>query len=559
MTSSLTTGERTAQLPSDRPPEISPLARVAAGLPPIDVESPLLYTTAADAMRDEEVERTRLFIRMGWLLSLAAMATIPFINAPRAMSITFVIGMLVGMLVSYGYHQAFADPARYTERALVTLSVVCVINGHLGVLYYGAYTAAPLMVMVGIHFVARTEAERVARWIFASALVCYSAISIAIISGAIADPGVFASDRPMDRATLVTATVFVLGAFGLAYYTARLFRLASLAAIEDLQRATRLTSQRDALMDELRAELERALRVGGPGRYTDQVVGELRLGNVLGRGAMGEVYEAVHVTTGEPAAVKLLRRELLADPTQVARFLREARAAGSLASPHVVRVLDAGAPDAPLPYLAMELLRGHTLAAALRTEPRLPTADVLELCRDVGRALDAASAAGIVHRDLKPQNLFRHADGAWKLLDFGIAALADDTGTLTHGEVVGTPHYMAPEQAQGKRVDVRADLYALAAIVYRCLTGRHPFNAADTPSLLYAVVHRSPVRPGELAELPADVDRWCAIAMAKVPGARFASGEELTRTLAAALAGALAPELRRQAAALIRTHPWEGA
>jgi len=299
--------------------------------------------------------------------------------------------------------------------------------------------------------------------------------------------------------------------------------------------------------------------VGGPGRYTDQVVGPYRLGNVLGRGAMGEVYDAVHTETEEPAAVKLLRRELLADRTQVARFLREARAAGALDSPHVVRVLDASPPDAALPYLAMERLRGHTLAETLRSEAYVQHAQVLEVCRHVGRALDAVNAVGIVHRDLKPQNVFRAADGAWRLLDFGIATFADDSGTLTHGEVVGTPHYMAPEQAQGKRVDIRADLFALAAIAYRCLAGRHPFNATDTPSLLYAVVHRMPPRPGELTELPDDVDRWFAIALAKDPDARFPTGEALTTALAAALAGDLDPELRRRAAGLLAKQPWEGA
>jgi len=561
MSDSLGTGERTAQIPSDRPPEISPLARVAAGKPAavFDRDSSLLYTTAADAMRDEEVERTRTFIRMGWLLSVAAMGTIPFVDAPRAMALVFVIGMLFGMVVSYGYHRAFADPRKYTERSLLTLAVICVINGHIGVLFYGAYTAAPLMVMVGIHFVARTEAERVARWIFASALACYTAIAVAIISGAIEDPGVFASDLPPDRATMLTATVFILGTFWLAYYTARMFRLASLAAIEDLQRATRLTSQRDALMDELRAELERAQRVGGPGRYTDQVVGAYRLGNVLGRGAMGEVYEAVHTETDAPAAVKLLRRELLTDRTQVARFLREARAVGALDSPHVVRVLDTSPPDAPVPYLVMERLRGHTLAETLRSEGHLPAARVIEVCRHVGRALDAANEVGIVHRDLKPQNVFLAGDGAWRLLDFGIATFAENSGTLTHGEVVGTPHYMAPEQAQGKRVDRRADLFALAAIAYRCIAGRHPFDASDTPSLLYAVVHRMPARPGELADVPEDVDRWFALALAKDPGARFPTGAALADALADAFAGTLAADLRRRAAALIAKQPWEGA
>jgi tRNA A-37 threonylcarbamoyl transferase component Bud32 len=461
------------------------------------------------------------------------------------------------MIVSFGYHRAFADPARYTERSLSVLAVICMINGHLGVLFYGAYTAAALMVVVGIHFVARTEAQRVAWLILCSALACYTAISLAIISGLIEDPGVFASDREIDRATLITATVFVLGAYALAYYTARVFRFASLASIDELQHATHLTSQREALMDELRADLERALRVGGPGRYTEQTLGRFRLGVVLGRGAMGEVYDAIDLETQQEAAVKLLRREQLADPIQVARFLREARAGGALASPHVVRVLEASAGEAGLPYLAMERLHGHTLSELFRHEPKLSDEATLELCRHAASGIDAAAAAQVVHRDLKPQNLFRTDDGVWKILDFGIATLAGDSGTLTQGDAIGTPNYMAPEQAQGKRVDHRADVYALAAIIYRCLTGRHPFNAPDTPSLLYAVVHRMPLRPGALAELHADVDRWCALAMAKAPEDRLASGAAVVAALEAAFAGTLDPKLRRRADALIKKHPWE--
>jgi serine/threonine-protein kinase len=116
---------------------------------------------------------------------------------------------------------------------------------------------------------------------------------------------------------------------------------------------------------------------------------------------------------------------------------------------------------------------------------------------------------------------------------------------------------MPPEQARGERVDHRADLYALATIAYRCLTGRYPFTAADTPTLLYAVVHRMPARPSALAELPADVDRWCAIAMAKSPEARFSGGHEQAYALGAAIEGSLDPVLRRRADALIRKQPWE--
>jgi serine/threonine-protein kinase len=429
------------------------------------------------------------------------------------------------------------------------------INGHIGVLYYGPYSAAPLIVVVGIHFVARTEAERIARWIVVCAMIAYAALSTVIIAGIIDDPGVFASDRAVDRASLVVATVFVLGTYALAHYMARVFRVASLASIEDLQVATRLASHRQALMDELRADLERALRIGGPGRYTDHVVGAYRLGVVIGRGATGEIYEGVS-DAGDVAAIKLLRRELVVDATHVARFLREARASGALDTPHVVRVVAASNADDALPYIAMERLHGQTLADVLRGAPRLAGPAVLELCRHAAIGIDAAAAAGIVHRDLKPQNLFRCDDGVWKILDFGVASLADDSGVLTQGGVVGTPHYMAPEQAQGHRVDTRADVYALGAIATRCLTGRYPFSAADTPALLYAVVHAMPARPGALAELDVDVDRWCAIALAKSPDDRFPTAVALADALAAALGGKLDPALRDRADALIASRPW---
>jgi serine/threonine-protein kinase len=555
----LPSGEVTALLPRDEVPVVAPLARVLAPAPsgaaaptPGRQAAVPAPGTAADAMRVEEIERTRLFIRMGWLLSVVAIGTVFVIDAPRALAILFVAGLVAGMIVSAGYHRAFAQPRNYTERALMTLAMICVVNGHLAVLLYGAYTASTLMIVIGIHFVARTEAERVARWIFASAVILYTAISIAILSGAVADPGVFASDRPVGRATLATGSCFVLATFWLAYDMARQLRRASLAAIEDLQRTTRLASQR-----ELRADLERALRAG-PGRYTDQVVGRFRLGAVLGRGAMGEVYDATDVEAGTPAAVKLLRRELVSDPAQRARFARELIASRALDSPHVVRVLD-GSADAVLPFLAMERLRGGTLAELFRREPRLTVAGLLALCRQVGAAIDLAAAAGVVHRDLKPQNLFRTDDGTWKVLDFGVALLANDPDAPDARGVIGTPHYMAPEQAQGQRAGHHADLHALGAIAYRCATGRHPFDAPELPAVLYAIVHRMPVRPSALADVPGDFDRWCALALAKSPDERFATGAALAGALAAALDGTLDDALRLRADAAIRAHAWEAA
>ena len=166
----------------------------------------------------------------------------------------------------------------------------------------------------------------------------------------------------------------------------------------------------------------------------------------------------------------------------------------------------------------------------------------------------------MVHRDVKPTNLFRCDDGSgagvWKILDFGVARIAAEPAPDEPG-VIGTPHYMAPEQALGQPTGPCADLHALGAIAYRCATGRHPYDAADPAALLYAIVHRMPARPGSLAELPADLDRFCAIALAKEPDERFASGAALAGALDAALAGALDPATRARADALIRRRPWE--
>ena len=550
--------DRTVDAPEPAFEEGEPPSRLSAE------RSHSAVTTAADAMRNEEVDRTRTFIRMGWLVSLVAMAGVPMLHAPRAMSIALVTGLALGILISIPFYRAFANPQRYTEGKLLFLAVMCLVNAHIAVLYYGTFTVASLIVVIGIHFVARTEAQRAAHWILALAMGMYALCALSIITGQIADPGVFATDRPMSTAAELAGAGFVLGIYLLAYVTARAFRLASLRAIESLQRTTRVASQRAALMDELRLDLERALRAGGPGRYTDQIVGNFQLGAVLGRGAMGEVYDAVDLANGAPAAVKLMRRDLLADPTYLARFVREAKASGALDSPHVARVLDAA--DRDPPYFAMERLHGQTLAEVLRRDGRLPAPALSELVRHVGAGLDAARGAGIIHRDIKPQNLFHghtapppgSADGrVWKILDFGVATFAEaSTGTLTQGGLVGTPSYMAPEQAQGKRLDGRADLYALAAVAYRCATGRHPFSGTDTPALLYAVVHRMPVRPGEIVELPADVDRWFALALAKAPDDRLATGAELATALDAALASSLDPRLRKRADALLRVLPW---
>src|SRR5688572_14487396 len=182
----------------------------------------------------------------------------------------------------------------------------------------------------------------------------------------------------------------------------------------------------------------------------------------------------------------------------------------------------------------MERLTGVDLAGHLRERGRLDLDETIEMARQLAAGLEAARKAGIVHRDLKPQNVFR-IDGpvpTWKILDFGVSKLVGHGGTLTQGHVIGTPQYMAPEQARGEEVDHRADVYALAAIVYRCLTGRPPFGGAGVPQILYAVVHTLPPRPSSLAELPPGADDVLARGLAKRPGDRFADATAFAAALA---------------------------
>jgi serine/threonine protein kinase len=336
-------------------------------------------------------------------------------------------------------------------------------------------------------------------------------------------------------------------------------RSATLDAIEKHDRVVRSLAHREALLAEARQDLAQAMQLGGVGRWTEEVLGSFRLGRIIGRGAMGEVYEAEPLAGGEPAAVKLLHPHVLAQADMVHRFVREARIVSGLNAAHVVRVLEVSPPESRVPYIAMERLFGTDLTDYLREHRRIGIRGVLTLLRQVGMGLDAARSAGVVHRDLKPRNLFLARMGAqeiWKILDFGVARLSGEE-TLTQDQIVGTPNYMAPEQANGGAITHRADLFALGVIAYRALTGRPAFEGETTAAILYKVVHAMPPRPSGVAPLPAATDWVLAIAMAKDPADRFDSGAEFAQALDAAARGRLDASLRVRAERLLARLPWE--
>jgi serine/threonine-protein kinase len=241
----------------------------------------------------------------------------------------------------------------------------------------------------------------------------------------------------------------------------------------------------------------------GPERIdrTGQVLGEkYRLARLIGEGGMGAVYEAQHLVVKRRFAVKLLRPELAKNTEAIARFRREAEAAGALESEHVAAVTDFGeAPDGA-PYIVMEYLVGESVAALLEREGPLPVPRAVSILLQVCRGLEVAHDAGIVHRDLKPDNLFviKRTDGSdlVKILDFGIAKLqggATGVQVTRTGSAPGTPHYMAPEQARGeKAIDRRTDIYALGVILYELLSGERPHPGDSYNAILAHILTKQP-------------------------------------------------------------------
>jgi serine/threonine protein kinase len=282
---------------------------------------------------------------------------------------------------------------------------------------------------------------------------------------------------------------------------------------------------------------------GKVGRDTGRTLGgTYTVGALIGVGGMGTVYRGEHLRTHRAVAIKLLHPHLVDDPGLLKRFRREAEIVGAVASQHVVEVIDVDDDDGQ-PFLVLELLTGESLRDRIAARGPLPTAMVGDLAAQVASGLAAAHGAGIIHRDLKPENVFicprdRGGETA-KILDFGISKIRGAATALTHEvALLGTPDFMAPEQAIGKTrdVDVHTDVYALGALTYCMLTGRPPFVASSVPALLRRVCDDEPIAASTLRpELPARVDAVLGRAMAKRPSERYADVRAFARDLSDAL------------------------
>ena len=269
----------------------------------------------------------------------------------------------------------------------------------------------------------------------------------------------------------------------------------------------------------------------GPGV---RMVGRYEIIEKIGEGAMAAVYRAYDPSIDRPLAIKFLHANLSADPEYRSRFLREARAAGMLSHPNIVTVFDVGEIEGR-PYIAMELLDGGPLDEKTKSNERFAVADVMKIGSQLASALDFAHSRGIFHRDIKPSNIVLVAGREQiKVTDFGIAHMAASSHSQATrvGTMIGTPHYMSPEQAMGQKVDARSDLFSVGVVMYELLTGQRPFNADSVVTLVYRIAKEEP-RPIESFrnDVPSALRRIVDRCLNKEPNRRYQSGAELVSDL----------------------------
>jgi serine/threonine-protein kinase len=261
------------------------------------------------------------------------------------------------------------------------------------------------------------------------------------------------------------------------------------------------------------------------------LAGRFLLDRRLGEGGMGAVWLARDEKLGELVAVKVIRDALIADPQAIERFKREISAARRVHHPNVVRLHDLGEENGML-FLSMEYVEGESVADRIRRRGPLPFAEVRDLALRMCDALEAAHTAGVVHRDLKPANVLVANAGPVKIIDFGVAKLAQLEGMTATNLILGTPEYMAPEQIRGGSVDARTDLYALGMILHEAIVGRTPFKG-DSPIAVSFAACTNPVPPLRVSR-PDVTEAWDAFvrrALEKEPSARFASAAEMRASL----------------------------
>ncbi len=515
---------------------------------------------ASVALQSEHAIRARA--ASGWSVLLAAIGAIALQVAPDKPTIHWVAtGVLVLTAVTAGYGWFSTRGKTVIDlRPILAVGVVGIIAVLTAIAYLGVLTPVVTVLPLIIYFWGLGD-NPTHGWIaYLGCAAGHLVLMVLAVLGPLAPhDAVIALARDHNQLRPVIALgVFLQFVFAMSFWLARTSRQATIAAMDQLEQARRQVSDREALLNEARAEFNAVVEAGKIGRFTDRVVDGYRVGDIIGRGAMGEVYAAEG--DGQRVALKVLHPHLFGEKQHVERFFREAEIALKLRSPNIVTVYGSGNSADGSPYLVMELLRGKDLAQHLRGRKRFTLSRTVDLVSDLADGLTVAQKAGVVHRDLKPQNVFlaESDDGTtrWKILDFGVSKLGGAASNLTRGIAVGTPGYMCPEQVRSESVDHRADVFSLGAIAYRAITGRPAFTAADEASTLYNVLSVQPLRPGELVEVESDVDGVIAMAIAKKASQRFESAKTFAAALRDAAEGRLDAGLRRRAEALTLHAPW---
>src|SRR4051794_7128780 len=263
-------------------------------------------------------------------------------------------------------------------------------------------------------------------------------------------------------------------------------------------------------------------------------IGRYKIVRELGRGAMGVVYHAIDPNIGRPVAIKTIQFAPTRKPEELdrmrERLFREARSAGLLSHPGIVTIYDVDQ-DGDLAFIAMEYVDGVTLDHLIGESAVAPDR-MFSMLGQTAVALDYAHSKGIVHRDIKPANIMVTADGTTKITDFGIAKLATSESLTMTGSIVGTPHYMSPEQVQGQQVDGRSDQFSLAVIAYEMLTGEKPYTGEHLTTVVYKIVAEEPLAPHRInPTLAGGIEAALSKAMAKKPDARYRNCQEFIEAL----------------------------
>jgi len=456
----------------------------------------------------------------------------------------------------------FRNPKRFYPRLALYIVMGQAFVLLTGYYFWGVFSAYLAIMPLSVYIAAGTATRGEMIFGVGGLVIAQTSFQLATVFGFIESRGLV---EPVLSRTPVSTQIVAIALLQVitigAAFAGRAARKDTVTVLDKHNQTLLELAQREAQLAEAYADAHaaREAALGGAGRFTDEVIDGYKLGSVLGRGAMGEIYAATRLADNAQIAFKILAPHLLREHAARERFVRECNIVSALASPHVVRVYGVSPENAAVPYIAMERLNGTDLAQLIKRKEVTNLSEIRDLIVQIASGLDAAHHAGIVHRDIKPSNIFATGAGVdrlWKLLDFGASKWSDGEATLTRDNIVGTPGYMAPEQAMGKKVDARCDVYALGVILYRLVTGVPAVAPGDMPSMLQEVAFRMPAQPSKRAKVSSSIETVLAVALAKDPSQRFASAGELALAFSRAVDGRLGLEIVQRAESLLVALPW---